>query len=98
MKYLVSSTVATLCVFGATGAYYISDEHSEEVEQPQITQEVEAQITQKMQNTENPRIFLPYMECDLDPGEDLTDDKIESHIANCMKNTHSWQPVESYPN
>ena len=30
MKYLVSSTVATLCLFGATGAYYVADHDTEE--------------------------------------------------------------------
>ena len=46
MKYLVSSTVATLCVFGATGVYYVGDTGIEE--EPETTLEVEAVINEKM--------------------------------------------------
>ena len=96
MKYLVSSTVATLCVFGATGVYFVGDSQAEE--ESQTTVEVEQAINTKMaEATES--IFLPYLGCDIEPDEeDLTDEKIESHIADCLQKTHSWQPVQSYAN
>ena len=99
MKYFVSSTVATLCVFGATGAYYVS-EASNEQEAPSIEAsiEIEERITQKMTSITEPGVFLPYMECELSSEGELTDEKIESHIVDCMKNPHSWQPVQSYAN
>ena len=96
MKYLISSTVATLCVFGATGVYYMSDSQAEE--KPETTVEVEEAINVKMaEATEG--IFLPYLTCDIEPDEeDLTDEKMESHIVECLQKTHSWQPVQSYAN
>ena len=95
MKYLISSTVATLCVFGATGVYYVSDSAAEE--KPEATAEVEKAISGKMaEATES--IFLPYLDCEIEPDEELTDEKIENHIAECLQKTHSWQPVQSYAN
>ena len=61
------------------------------------TAEVEKAISGKMaEATES--VFLPYLACEIEPDEELTDEKIESHIAECMQKTHSWQPVQSYPN
>ena len=95
MKYLISSTVATLCVFGATGAYYVNDSEAEE--SSTATVEVEDAINTKMaEATEG--VFLPYLACEIEPDEELTDEKIENHIAECMQKTHSWQPVQSYAN
>ena len=95
MKYLISSTVATLCVFGATGVYYVSDSAAEE--KPEATVEVEQAINIKMaEATES--VFLPYLACEIEPNGELTDEKIESHIADCLQKTHSWQPVQSYAN
>jgi len=95
MKYLVSSTVATLCVFGATGVYYVGDTGIEE--EPETTLEVEAVINEKMTKaTES--VFLPYLACEIEPDIELTDEKIENHIAECMQKRHSWQPVQSYAN
>ena len=95
MKYLISSTVATLCVFGATGAYYANE--TETGEEAESIIQVEKAISNKMaEATEG--VFLPYLACEIEPDEELTDEKIENHIAECMQKRHSWQPVQSYPN
>ena len=98
MKYLVSSTVATLCFVGATGVYYAADEVELEAPPIESVNDVEEKITQKMTSVDDPGVFLPYMECELVVDGDLNDEKIQNHITECMKNTHSWQPVESYAN
>ena len=97
MKYLASSAIA-LCVCGASGVYFVSDE---EHSTPEIveTQEskIEAKISEKLQKADN-FLFRPFLECEIEDSSEMTDEKIESHITNCMQNHYSWQPVQSYPN
>ena len=94
MKYVASSAMA-LCVLGV---YHVSgDEVVEEVPTELVEMEIEAKITEKMDKAQS-LVFLPFLECDIEDGTEITDEKIESHITSCMQNHYSWQPVQSYPN